>query len=83
MAAAPDLGPLEESLEWPSSCRRNHYTNFKALWMRVYQNLSIIMKEKLLCYFVLFFNFNFFFLITTVLGEQKVLRWMSLGADLP
>lgn len=55
MAAAPDLGPLEESLEWPSSCRRNHYTNFKALWMRVYQNLSIIMKEKLLVFFLDFF----------------------------
>lgn len=82
MAAAPNLGPLEESLEWPSSCRRNHYTNFKALWMRVYQNLSIIMKEKLLVFFLDFF-FNFLFLITTVLGEQKVLRWMSLGADLP
>lgn len=39
-------------------------------------------EGKAVVFFFRFF-FNFLFLITTVLGEQKVLRWMSLGADLP
>lgn len=51
MAAELDLGPLKESLDWPSSCSRNHYTNFKDLWVKIYQNLSIIMKEKLWIFF--------------------------------
>lgn len=40
-------------------------------------------EGKAVGFFFRFFFFNFLFLITTVLGEQKVLRWMSLGADLP